>query len=558
MRDEEGDLEAVRMALDERLGRAPPPAYGRSHMAQLHLGVVQGAHPPETHMHIATTAKAKELQDQYKREFLKAKSIPALGMGTSPAKMKPTKKKSDIHEVRDAQIEVRRLQEERERPNRLKERYKQRVSKGSEGEVIPDDWSGAGQGNKPATNGSSSGSIPGHKPLPCPPAGQGPMRPVTRATLRVNALSMLGIILNNWHRSRIAQLSRGWWLGAQIDKQKWVDSGISIDLGLNDIPKRGERRQAFEAGVKADIAAACGCSLGRIKSLRVADGGQPRSVKFKFGTEMLPGDRSAGELLGTFMAEVMDSSSSLYKGVIACKADRQQTLRLLGHDFMAGPRKPSSDPSAMSPAASLEQAKARRRAADLMANPNPPPPDPVPAGAGLGSTRNVLFAAADIAAQEHARLTSISMGIKQYLKVQQFYRNTTLTRLVGRWLLHHKEHQAATREAALLKLNQETGDSEAKLMATVAERDAEIIMLKQSLQGAESTIQEQKTKLAENALVMMERAELQSELRSTAAGGAELVGDISSKLADVVMALQSQGILFHNKLNQPTNEPPAP
>ena len=94
MRDEEGDLEAVRMALDERLGRAPPPAYGRSHMAQLHLGVVQGAHPPETHMHLATTAKAKELQDQYKREYLKAKSIPALGMGTSPAKMKPTKKNS--------------------------------------------------------------------------------------------------------------------------------------------------------------------------------------------------------------------------------------------------------------------------------------------------------------------------------------------------------------------------------------------------------------------------------------------------------------------------------
>ena len=61
-------------------------------------------------------------------------------------------------------------------------------------------------------------------------------------------------------------------------------------------------------------------------------------------------------------------------------------------------------------------------------------------------------------------------------------------------------------------------------------------------------LQEQQAKLAENALVMLERAELKNELQSTASSGAELVGDISAKLADVVLALNQQGVLFNHKL----------
>ena len=339
-----------------------------------------------------------------------------------------------------------------------------------------------------------------------------------------------------------------WWLTAQVDQKTWVEAGASIDLGMNDIPKRGERRVAFIEGLKADVAGACGCLMGRVKSVVIGEG-SPRYVTFKFGNKNLPGDRSAKDLLGVYMSQVMDSSSSLYKGVVTSHLDRQQTMRQLGHDFFgskgAGGKIISHDASAESPSASMAQAKARRKAADMLSK---PPPQQQGTPPSVSKAKNVLFAAADLAAMEHARLTSISMGIKQYTKIMGLYERTAVLHMVSRWTIGNKMYQAHEREQALLKLNAETGANETKLMETLEARDTEINTLKATLAASQNTVQEQQAKLAENALVMLERAELQSELKSTAAGGAELVGDITTKLADVVMALQSQGVLFNNKL----------
>jgi len=145
------------------------------------------------------------------------------------------------------------------------------------------------------------------------------------------------------------------------------------------------------------------------------------------------------------------------------------------------------------------------------------------------------------------------------MKINEFYKTATQTRLLSRWNTKKEVSKVVAREEAVLALNSSGADRETVLQATVAAREDEIAYLKRALQEATTTIEEQKAKLAENELVMMERVELQSELRSTASSGAELVGDISAKLSDVVMALQSQGLLFHTKLNDtPATVPGTP
>jgi len=365
----------------------------------------------------------------------------------------------------------------------------------------------------------------------------------------------LAIILNSWRWQRVAGQMRRWWASSQQDKQHWAPASIALDFGPNDIPRRGDRRKAFEAGVKGDLSMAVGCTIGRIKGLLIAEGGQPRRVSFKFGSPLLNGDRTANELKGILMAQVMDSSSSLYKGSITCHTDRSATLKELGDDLLARSASSmngstmQSDISASSPQAAIEQARARRRAQNLLNSPNPAAQPAVASPAVKGTAKSALHLAADIAAKEHERLTSISMGIKQYNKISQFYTTATFTRLIGRWQLHVNQSKAQAREEALLNLNNAGGSREEQLQTTINTKESEIAQLQQQLAAAQSTIQEQQAKLAENALVALERTELQSELRSTAGQGAELVGDISSKLSEVVIALQSQGMLFKHKLD---------
>ena len=149
-------------------------------------------------------------------------------------------------------------------------------------------------------------------------------------------------------------------------------------------------------------------------AMQVADAGQPRTVSFKFGTPLMPNDRTANELKGLFVAQVMDSSSVLYQGVVTRNADRACTLRELGESFLAASveavRGPLvSDASASNPQAAIEQARARRRAQNMLNTPHPQDSGSTNSSAGntatQGSTRNALNAAADIAAKEHARLT---------------------------------------------------------------------------------------------------------------------------------------------------------
>ena len=102
MRDEEGDLEAVRMALDERLGRAPAPAYGRTNMAQLSLGTLTGHQGAAKYSHVPSKQKAVDLREQYKKEYLKSKELGhIIGLATKPSASKKTviSSKKDVADV---------------------------------------------------------------------------------------------------------------------------------------------------------------------------------------------------------------------------------------------------------------------------------------------------------------------------------------------------------------------------------------------------------------------------------------------------------------------------
>ena len=76
----------------------------------------------------------------------------------------------------------------------------------------------------------------------------------------------------------------------------------------------------------------------------------------------------------------------------------------------------------------------------------------------------------------------------------------------------------------------------------VRQLSAQVAQLQQDLakQGA---------RLNEASLVESEKQQAKSELRSVASTGAELVGDVTSQLSQILMSLQSQGTVFNSQLN---------
>ena len=76
----------------------------------------------------------------------------------------------------------------------------------------------------------------------------------------------------------------------------------------------------------------------------------------------------------------------------------------------------------------------------------------------------------------------------------------------------------------------------------VRQLSAQVAQLQQDLakQGA---------RLNEASLVELEKQQAKSELRSVASTGAELVGDVTSQLSQILMSLQSQGTVFNSQLN---------
>lgn len=131
----------------------------------------------------------------------------------------------------------------------------------------------------------------------------------------------------------------------------------------------------------------------------------------------------------------------------------------------------------------------------------------------------------------------------------QSWQKLSVSRMVAGW-----KHRLIVSQA--VKVQEDLGAQNVAAMereSVLQQQQIESFGLVQQLQAQIADLQQelakQGAKLSEASLVESEKQEAKSELRSVAASGAELVGDVTSQLSQILMALQSQGTVFNTQLN---------
>lgn len=519
MRQEEGDIDAVKLALDSRLHRPAPPPYG--------LGTTQGVgrHAPgettSSQLKKPCAAQAEELKAQYARVKQMAKSQQSSPLNNLQ-KQNRAPGKNERAEVRDKLAGSR-------------EAYAAALHRNAQVYGVGASEAGGGQRLHEQmltiASGSSQHQPQGSTAAPRPatsvlPASQ-------RALQRQCSLRVLQSHLLGARRLSCLRAVLSWEGSLRSDIASGLQAAIAITIPANEIPTRADRRRAFEELLTAELAGVLSVPTARVKQLRVAESGQPRMVRFRIS----PGEPAAAELKQVLVAQLMDTGSELYAGTITSSVDRAGSLRGLGERTLAQAvsHKSKSTAAVLTPEQLVRSAPRPKTTTTARASGAPE----------LTPLRGALQAASSIAAEEYRRLTAVICGLRAVARILQTWNKLEASQSLAQWLRAMAACQSRDRESALREVIASGSVREAELEQLREDEAVRVQVLRREMGLVQAQLAERTDELQKAQLAEIEKLEVKSELKSVSASGAELVADCTAQLSQIMTALQSQGVVFN-------------